>query len=143
MSTSERYHRQLILKDFGEAAQQKLLNAKVLVVGAGGLSCPALQYLTAAGVGTIGIIDDDFVALSNLHRQILFSVEDIGKAKAERAVAILAQLNPEIDFHAYNTRLTANNAVDVITSYDIVLDGSDNFPTRYLVNDACVLLNKP
>jgi molybdopterin/thiamine biosynthesis adenylyltransferase/rhodanese-related sulfurtransferase len=143
MSTSERYHRQLILKDFGEAAQQKLLNAKVLVVGAGGLSCPALQYLTAAGVGTIGIIDDDFVALSNLHRQILFSVEDIGKAKAERAVAILAQLNPEIDFHAYNTRLTANNAVDIITSYDIVLDGSDNFPTRYLVNDACVLLNKP
>jgi adenylyltransferase/sulfurtransferase len=143
MINSERYHRQLILKDFGEVAQQKLLSAKVLVIGAGGLGCPALQYLSAAGVGTIGIVDDDLVTLSNLHRQILFSLHDIGESKAERAVAILEQLNPDIEFHSYNVRLSSNNAADIINLYDIVLDGSDNFATRYLVNDACVLLNKP
>ena len=97
----ERYHRQMILKDFGEAGQQKLLQAKVLVIGAGGLGCPALQYLAAAGVGTIGIVDDDVVSLSNLHRQILYSVKDIGLPKAERAAEILRHMNPEIKIIAY------------------------------------------
>ena len=138
----ERYHRQLILKDFGEAAQQKLLNAKLLVVGAGGLGCPALQYLAAAGIGTIGVVDNDIVALSNLHRQILYSVADVGQSKAKTSIAILSQLNPDIDFHAYDIRLTVDNVAEIFRSYDIILDGSDNFATRYLVNDACVLLDK-
>ena len=138
----ERYHRQIILKDFGETGQQKLLAAKVLVVGAGGLGCPALQYLTAAGVGTIGIVDHDVVSLSNLHRQTLYSVDDIGKFKAERAATQLRRLNPDINIECHNERLTARNAAGIIDSYDYILDGSDNFPTRYLVNDACVLLDK-
>ncbi|MBI1783422.1 MAG: HesA/MoeB/ThiF family protein [Sphingobacteriales bacterium] len=138
----ERYHRQLILKDFGEAAQQKLLQTKVLVIGAGGLGCPALQYLTAAGVGTIGIADDDIVSLSNLHRQVLYGVNDIGKAKAETATIKLKQLNPEINFHIHHFRITNDNAVEIIKQYEIIIDGSDNFATRYLVNDACVLLDK-
>ena len=138
----ERYHRQIILKDFGETGQQKLLATKVLVVGAGGLGCPALQYLTAAGVGTIGIVDHDVVSLSNLHRQTLYSVDDIGKFKAERAATQLRRLNPDINIECHNERLTARNAADIIGLYDYILDGSDNFPTRYLVNDACVLLDK-
>ena len=138
----ERYQRQLMLKDFGEAAQQKLLRAKLLVVGAGGLGCPALQYLAAAGVGKIGVVDDDVVSLSNLHRQILYSVSDIGQSKSRRSIAILQQLNPEIDFQAYDIRLTAENVAEILGEYDIILDGSDNFATRYLVNDTCVLLNK-
>src|SRR6478752_3477293 len=131
----ERYQRQIILKEFGEAAQEKLLQAKVLVIGAGGLGCPILQYLSAAGIGTIGIVDDDVVSISNLHRQVLFSTQDIGESKAEKAVGILKQLNPEIHFHSYNLRLTPKNATDILRLYDIVLDGSDNFATRYLVND--------
>jgi len=142
MSSLKRYHRQIILKGFGETAQQKLLNAKVLVIGAGGLGCPALQYLTAAGVGTIGVVDDDVVSLSNLHRQVLYSVNDIGYSKAERAVDKLEQLNPETRFHCYKARLTSNNAADIISPYNIIIDGSDNFATRYLVNDTCVLLDK-
>ena len=110
----ERYHRQIILPGFGEEGQQKLLEAKVLVIGAGGLGCPALQYLTAAGVGTIGIIDDDMVALNNLHRQVLYSVNDIGFSKAERAADILRQLNPEIKIIPYNERLTTQNALTLI-----------------------------
>ncbi len=139
----DRYQRQIILPGFGEAAQQKLSRAKVLVIGAGGLGCPALQYLTAAGVGTIGIVDDDVVSLSNLHRQILFSIHDIGLSKSEKAVDKLQQLNPETRFHSYNSRITAMNAANIIRPYDIVVDGSDNFGTRYLVNDACVLMDKP
>ena len=138
----ERYHRQIILKDFGETGQQKLLAAKVLVVGAGGLGCPALQYLTAAGVGTIGIVDHDVVSLSNLHRQTLYSVDDIGKFKAERAATQLRRLNPDINIECHNERLTARNAAGIIGLYDYILDGSDNFPTRYLVNDVCVLLDR-
>lgn len=138
----ERYHRQLILKDFGETAQQKLLQGKVLVIGAGGLGCPALQYLTAAGVGTIGIADDDIVSLSNLHRQVLYGVDDIGKGKAEAAVIKLKQLNPEVNFLIHSSRITNDNAAEIIQHYDIIIDGSDNFTTRYLVNDACVLLDK-
>ena len=139
----ERYHRQIILPEFGEEGQQKLLRAKVLVIGAGGLGCPALQYLTAAGVGTIGIVDDDVVALNNLHRQVLYSVNDIDLSKAERAANILQQLNPEIKIIPYNERLTTQNALMIIDEYDIIIDGTDNFSTRYMINDACVLLNKP
>ena len=133
----------MLLKQFGEAGQQKLFEAKVLVVGAGGLGCPALQYLAAAGVGTIGVIDDDVVALNNLHRQVLYAVHDIGLPKAERAALVLRQLNPEIAIIAYNERLTVQNALDIMATFDMVVDGTDNFSTRYMINDACVLLNKP
>lgn len=139
----ERYHRQIILPEFGEEGQQKLILAKVLVIGAGGLGCPALQYLTAAGVGTIGIVDDDTVSLNNLHRQVLYSVNDIGFSKAERAANILQQLNPGIKIIAYNERLTTQNALTLIEEYDVIFDGTDNFSTRYMINDACVMLNKP
>ena len=139
----ERYQRQLILKGFGAEAQQKLLSASVLVIGAGGLGCPVLQYLVAAGVGSIGIVDDDVVALSNLHRQVLYNVQMIGKPKTTCAVDVLQQLNPQVKFTVYNERLTNQNAVAILSSFDVVVDGSDNFATRYLVNDACVLLNKP
>lgn len=139
----ERYQRQVILPGFGENGQQKLLNAKVLVVGAGGLGCPALQYLTAAGVGMIGIIDDDTVASNNLHRQVLYSVNDIGFSKAERAAGILRQLNPEIKIISYNERLTTQNALTLLEEFDVIMDGTDNFSTRYMINDACVLLKKP
>ncbi len=140
---NDRYHRQIILKEFGELAQQKLLNAKVLVIGAGGLGCPALQYLTAAGVGTIGIIDFDVVTITNLHRQILFSVNDIGKQKAAIAAIKLAEINPEIQIQVYNFQLTNKNAIELFANYDLIIDGTDNFATRYLINDACVILNKP
>jgi molybdopterin/thiamine biosynthesis adenylyltransferase/rhodanese-related sulfurtransferase len=139
----ERYQRQLILKGFGAEAQQKLLSASVLVIGAGGLGCPVLQYLVAAGVGTIGIVDDDVVSLSNLHRQVLYNVQMIGRPKVDCAVEVLQQLNPQTRFTVYNERLTNKNAVSILSAFDIVVDGSDNFATRYLVNDACVLLNKP
>ncbi|MBD0279535.1 MAG: HesA/MoeB/ThiF family protein [Flavisolibacter sp.] len=140
---NERYQRQVILQEFGEAGQQKLLQAKVLVIGAGGLGCPVLQYLAAAGVGVVGIADDDIVSLTNLHRQVLYSMSDIGKSKVERAAAILRQLNPDIEIIPYHLRLTNKNALDIIAAYDIVVDATDNFPTRYLLNDACVLLSKP
>ena len=139
----QRYQRQISLEEFGTVAQEKLFQTKVLVVGAGGLGCPALQYLAAAGVGTIGIIDFDIVELTNLQRQTLYSIDDIGKSKAQTAVEKLKAFNPEIQFHVYNTRLDSKNALELISGYDIVIDGTDNFATRYLVNDACVLLNKP
>ena len=139
----ERYERQILLKELGVLGQQKLLAAKILVVGAGGLGCPMLQYLAAAGVGTIGIIDDDTVALHNLHRQVLYTVHDIGKPKAERAAYCLAQLNPDINIIAFQKRLWNNNALEIFKDFDIILDGSDNFATRYLVNDACVIMHKP
>ncbi|MBC7688157.1 MAG: HesA/MoeB/ThiF family protein [Aquabacterium sp.] len=138
----ERYQRQIILKQFGEAGQQKLQQAKVLVVGAGGLGCPALQYLVAAGVGNIGIVDGDVVSLSNLHRQPLYTTFDIGFSKAEKAKHSLNRLNPEIFITAYNQRLTPQNALTILSAYDIILDATDNFASRYLINDACVMLNK-
>ena len=138
----ERYQRQIILKQFGEAGQQKLQQAKVLVVGAGGLGCPALQYLVAAGVGNIGIVDGDVVSLSNLHRQPLYTTFDIGFSKAEKAKHSLSKLNPEIFITAYNQRLTPQNALTILSAYDIILDATDNFASRYLINDACVMLNK-
>lgn len=139
----ERYQRQLILKGFGAEAQQKLLSASVLVIGAGGLGCPVLQYLVAAGVGSIGIVDDDVVSLSNLHRQVLYNVQMIGRLKADCAVEVLQQLNPQVKFTVYNERLTNKKASTILSAFDVIVDGSDNFATRYLVNDACVLLNKP
>ena len=139
----ERYQRQVMLKEFGKSGQQKLLQAKVLVIGAGGLGCPALQYLVAAGVGNIGIVDDDVVSLTNLHRQVLYTTFDIGFSKAEKARHYLTRLNPDVNIIAYNERLTTTNAWAIIAPFDIVLDGTDNFSTRYLINDACVLLNKP
>jgi adenylyltransferase/sulfurtransferase len=139
----ERYSRHLILEGFGEEAQLKLKNAKVLVVGAGGLGCPALLYLSAAGIGTIGIIDDDIVSESNLQRQILFSTDDIGKEKAVAAKEKLTRQNPFIKIELYVSRITKENALDIIKDYDLVLDGSDNFATRYLLNDASAILNKP
>jgi len=138
----ERYQRQLILKEFGEAGQQKLLQSKVLVIGAGGLGCPALQYLVAAGVGTIGIVDDDIVEISNLHRQPLYSTFDIGFSKAAIAKSHLTKLNPDIQLIAYNERLTTQNALSIIEKFEFVIDGTDNFASRYMINDACVLLNK-
>ncbi|MGZ3865731.1 MAG: molybdopterin-synthase adenylyltransferase MoeB [Bacteroidia bacterium] len=137
-----RYARHLILPEIGESGQIKLKQAKVLVVGAGGLGCPVLQYLTAAGLGTIGIVDADRVDESNLQRQILLSTEDIGKYKAEVAKEKLAKQNPHIDLISYVSYLTSANVLELISQYDIVVDGSDNFATRYLVNDACVMLNK-
>jgi sulfur-carrier protein adenylyltransferase/sulfurtransferase len=139
----ERYDRHLLLDEIGVTGQEKLHNAKVLVIGAGGLGCPALLYLTAAGVGTIGIVDFDAVELSNLQRQILFTVEDIGKPKSVVAASRLSALNPSVKLIAITDKLTVDNAINIIKHYDIVLDASDNFPTRYLLNDACVLLEKP
>lgn len=139
----QRYQRQISLNEFGTAAQEKLFQAKVLVLGAGGLGCPALQYLSAAGVGTIGIVDFDLVELTNLQRQTLYSVEDIGKPKAQTAANKLMAFNPDILFQIHNIKLESQNALELLRSYDVVIDGTDNFATRYLVNDACVLLNKP
>ena len=132
----------MILQGFGREGQQKLSEASVLVVGAGGLGCPTLQYLVAAGIGHVGIVDDDLVSLSNLHRQILFSADDIGGQKAEIAAGRLGQLNPDIEITSYPVRLNVDNALDIISGYDIVVDGTDNFSSRYMINDACTLLQK-
>ncbi|MES2874685.1 MAG: HesA/MoeB/ThiF family protein [Bacteroidota bacterium] len=138
-----RYQRQTTLKEFGETGQEKLGNSRVLVIGAGGLGCPALQYLAGAGIGTLGLVDHDTVSLSNLHRQVLYSTDDIGLSKAFRAADILEALNPEIDIIAYNEQLNPSNAINIISQFDIILDGTDNFASRYMINDACVLTNKP
>ena len=137
------YDRQIILPELGITGQEKLKAARVLMIGAGGLGCPILQYLVAAGVGHVGIVDDDVVDISNLHRQILYSIADVGKPKAEVAKQKLEWLNPFVELTAYEERLSTDNAAKLINGYDIVIDGSDNFTTRYLVNDTCVALNKP
>ena len=139
----QRYSRHLVLQDFGIENQLKLRDARVLVVGAGGLGCPVLLYLSAAGVGSIGIVDSDKLEVSNLQRQVLYTMSDIGKNKAEAAVERLSSLNPLIRLKAHPTRLTSANAFAIFESYDIVVDGTDNFPTRYLINDACILSGKP
>ncbi len=139
----KRYNRHIILSEIGLEGQQKLKQAKVLVIGAGGLGCPVLQYLTAAGVGTIGICDFDVVDESNLQRQILYGTADIGKSKALQAAEKLSNLNPYVQFKVYNKMLAKENAIEIFNEYDIVVDGSDNFPTRFLINDACVVLKKP
>lgn len=138
-----RYSRHIILPEIGMNGQEKLKQAKVLVIGAGGLGCPVLQYLVSAGVGTIGMVDNDVVEETNLQRQILFSSDDIGKRKTEVAKQKLSLLNPACQLQIANCRLSSSNALDIIKDYDLVIDGSDNFPTRYLANDACVMINKP
>lgn len=138
-----RYNRHIIIPGFGIEAQQKLKEAKVVVIGSGGLGSPLLLYLAAAGVGKIGIVDFDVVDDSNLQRQVLFGLSEVGKPKVEAAKERLQQLNPHISIVTYNTQLTSQNALDIIKDYDVVADGTDNFPTRYLVNDASVILGKP
>lgn len=138
-----RYSRHLSLPHFGHKAQEALKKAKVLVVGAGGLGAPVLQYLCAAGVGTIGVVDFDRVDITNLQRQILFNESDIGLAKAETAIKKLRQQNSHIEFIEHSFQLNHDNALELINDYDLVIDGTDNFPTRYLINDACVLKNRP
>ncbi len=139
----KRYSRHIILNEVGGRGQKKLLNSKVFLVGAGGLGSPAAFYLAAAGVGTLGIVDDDDVDHSNLQRQILHSYKDVGFPKTLSAKATLEALNPDVEVVPYTQRLTSENIMDIIKDYDVILDGSDNFPTRYLVNDACVLMGKP
>lgn len=138
-----RYNRHIIIPGFGLEAQKKLKAAKVLVVGSGGLGSPVLLYLAAAGVGNIGIVDFDVVDDSNLQRQVLFGVTEVGKSKVEAAKARIQSLNPHINITTYNTQLTSKNALEIISQYDVVADGTDNFPTRYLVNDASVIAGKP
>jgi adenylyltransferase/sulfurtransferase len=138
-----RYSRQIILSQVGGRGQKKLLSSKVLVVGAGGLGSPAALYLAAAGVGTLGLVDFDAVDLSNLHRQILHHTGDVGRRKTESAAATLRALNPDVSLELHRERLTAENCLELLEPYDVIVEGSDNFPTKYLVNDACVLLGKP
>jgi len=139
----ERYRRHLTLPEVGEQGQVRLLDSKVLVLGAGGLGSPAAMYLAAAGVGTIGIVDGDVVELSNLQRQIIHNLASVGKPKVDSARQTLEGLNPDVKVVTFPERLTAANALDIIAGFDVVIDGSDNFSTRYLLNDACVRLNKP
>jgi len=139
----QRYSRHIILPEVGGKGQTKLINAKVVIVGAGGLGCPVGYYLTAAGVGTIGLIDNDVVEISNLQRQIAHSVHTIGMLKVESAGKTFKALNPDVNIIAHKVRISKDNIMDLIKDYDIVVDGSDNFPTRYLVNDACVMAKKP
>ena len=138
-----RYSRHLIMPEVGMDGQLKLKAAKVLCIGTGGLGAPLGQYLAAAGVGRIGLVDFDKVDLTNLQRQILFSTDDVGRPKIQAAAERLRGLNPDIQIDTFETMLTSENALDILKDYDIVVDGTDNFATRYLVNDACVLLGKP
>ncbi|WP_214227464.1 HesA/MoeB/ThiF family protein [Pedobacter sp. B4-66] len=139
----KRYNRQILLPELSVEGQQKLKAAKILVIGAGGLGSPVLLYLAAAGIGKIGVVDHDTVDESNLHRQILFNSTDVGKSKADTSVSKLKLLNPHVSFLSYPFKIDSANANSLVQEYDLVVDGSDNFPTRYLVNDTCVALNKP
>ncbi len=139
----ERYSRHLIIPEIGSVGQRRLKNARVLVIGAGGLGSPALLYLAAAGVGTIGIIDDDTVDPSNLQRQVIHGVKDVGRPKTESARDTISSLNPLVTVNLHNVRLDADNALELFAGYDLILDGADNFATRYLVNDAAAILGKP
>ena len=143
MQEVERYARHVLIPDVGMEGQRRLKNARVLVVGAGGLGSPALIYLAAAGVGTIGVVDADVVEASNLQRQVVHGVADVGRLKSESAAETLASINPLVRVVTHNVRIDSTNALEIIGGYDVVLDGTDNFPTRYLLNDACVLLGKP
>lgn len=139
----KRYSRHFILPEIGEEGQRKLLDSKVLLIGTGGLGSPLGLYLAAAGVGTLGLVDFDVVELSNLQRQIIHTNDEIGKPKIDSAERRIRQMNPDTKIHKYSTRLSSANALDIIKDYDVIIDGTDNFPTRYLTNDACVLLGKP
>ena len=138
----ERYSRHIILPEVGGSGQQKMLDARILLLGAGGLGSPAAYYLAAAGIGNLGIVDFDQVDLSNLQRQIIHSTERIGMLKTESAKKTIQALNPDVNVTLYNEKMDSNNIMSLIKDYDYVVDGSDNFPTRYLVNDACVMKNK-
>ena len=138
-----RYARHLVLREVGGPGQARIRNAKVLIVGAGGLGSPAALYLAAAGVGTLGLVDDDAVSLSNLQRQVLFRTADIGRAKVEAGGEALKALNPGVQIQAHNMRVSAANVKELIAGYDVIADGSDNFPTRFLLNDACFFAKKP
>ena len=139
----DRYARHIILPGVGAAGQKRLLASKVLVIGAGGLGSPILLYLAAAGVGRLGVVDNDIVDLSNLQRQVIHGSSALGQKKTSSAKARVNDLNPDIEVILHEVRLDSRNALDILQNYDLILDGSDNFPTRYLVNDACVLLSKP
>ena len=139
----ERYRRHLNLPEFGVEGQRKLLDSRVLLIGAGGLGCPLALYLTAAGVGRLGLIDDDVVDTSNLQRQVLYGTADVGKPKVDVALERLRAVNPDVDAVGFKTRITSENALELMRDWDVIIDGTDNFPTRYLSNDACVLLGKP
>ena len=139
----ERYARHIVLRDVGGPGQAALKRARVLVIGAGGLGAPLLMYLAAAGVGTLGVIDDDVVSLSNLQRQIIHATPDVGVMKVESAAGEIARLNPHVSVETHAMRLTAANALDLVSRYDVVADGSDNFATRYLASDACFFAGRP
>jgi adenylyltransferase/sulfurtransferase len=139
----ERYQRHLTLPEIGLLGQQALFEARVLLIGAGGLGCPLAQYLAAAGVGTIGLVDFDLVDASNLHRQVLYGTADVGRSKTEVAAERINAMNPDVTVERHDVRLTSANALELLARYDVIVDGTDNFPTRYLTNDACVLLGKP
>jgi molybdopterin-synthase adenylyltransferase len=139
----ERYARHIVLREVGGPGQAALGRARVLVIGAGGLGAPVLLYLAAAGVGTLGVVDDDVVALSNLHRQVIHATPDIGAPKVDSAAAAIQRLNPNVAVKPHNVRLTAQNALGLVDGYDVVVDGSDNFATRYLASDACFFAKKP
>lgn len=139
----ERYARHIVMREIGGAGQQKLKNARVLVIGAGGLGAPVLQYLAAAGIGTLGVVDDDTVSLSNLQRQVIHDTDQLGEPKVASAAEAIARLNPNVKVEPHPTRLAGHNAISLISGYDFVVDGSDNFDTRYLVSDACFFAKKP
>ncbi len=139
----DRYARHIVLRDIGGAGQAKLLSAHVLLIGAGGIGCPAIQYLAAAGVGTLSVIDDDVVSLSNLQRQILYSAAQIGEAKVDAAGAAVARLNPDVQFHALKQRIDHDTSSEILSGVDVVIDGSDNFATRLIVNDLCLAAKTP
>lgn len=139
----ERYSRHIILKEIGVKGQKKLMKAKVLIIGAGGLGAPAALYLAAAGVGTIGIADADDVDLSNLQRQVIHTTADIGKPKVESAAETMRAINPDVNVVTYQEFITSDNIMDIIKDYDFILDGTDNFPAKFLINDACVMAKKP
>jgi adenylyltransferase/sulfurtransferase len=139
----DRYARHIVLRDIGGAGQSKLLSSHVLLIGAGGIGCPAIQYLAAAGVGTISVVDDDIVSLSNLHRQILYTESDIGTAKVNAASAAVARLNPDVTFIGLKQRIDRSTSADILKGVDVVIDGCDNFATRLIVNDLCLAAKVP
>jgi molybdopterin-synthase adenylyltransferase len=139
----DRYARHIVLRDIGGPGQAKLLDSHVLLIGAGGIGCPAIQYLAAAGVGTISVVDDDVVSLSNLQRQVLYGEAQIGMAKVDAAAEAVSKLNPDVQFHTLKQRITAETSPDILDSIDVAIDGSDNFHTRLIVNDLCLAARVP
>ncbi len=139
----DRYARHIVLRDIGGAGQTRLLNSHVLLIGAGGIGCPAIQYLAAAGVGAISVVDDDVVALSNLQRQVLYSEAQVGMPKVDAAAMAVLQLDPDVEFHTKKQRIDRNTSPEILTGVDVIIDGSDNFTTRLIVNDLCLAANVP